>query len=200
MIKLGNQWHDTPLDELPPPLTSTSRTGTTSPTIAHWINHIQYGDPVFQRLVLNREIMRVVIALTRGAPCLVDCALTKNYKTSDDIHFHAAGQDYSVEESGPRAGFINTGISLVDVPPGTGSSVCPEAINVTLNHPITSRFTMDRRQLSTSLSTPVIVSSLQKHSITAEDAGQNPIRASLFSIGTLITDHTVLSLLKAINT
>ena len=125
MIELGNQWHDMPLDELPPPLTSTSRTGASSPTIAHWINHIQYGDPVFQRLVLNREIMRVVIALTRGAPCLVDCALTKNYKTSDDIHFHAAGQDYSVEESGPRAGFLNTGISLVDVPPGTGFVCLP---------------------------------------------------------------------------
>ncbi|MDD9974076.1 MAG: hypothetical protein OXU27_08720, partial [Candidatus Poribacteria bacterium] len=62
MIELGNQWHDTSLDELPAPLTSTSRTGDHSPTIAHWINHIQYGDPVFQRLVLNREIMRVIIA------------------------------------------------------------------------------------------------------------------------------------------
>ncbi|MXZ00673.1 hypothetical protein F4Y93_08510 [Candidatus Poribacteria bacterium] len=120
MIELGNQWHETPLDELPPPLTSTSRTGKTSPTIAHWINHIQYGDPVFQRLVLNLQIMRVIIALTRGTPCLVDCALTKNYKTSDDIHLHAAGQDYSVDESGPRAGFLNAGVSLVDVPEKTG--------------------------------------------------------------------------------
>ena len=125
MIELGNRWHETPLDELPPPLTSTSRNGKASPTIAHWINHIQYGDPVFQRLVLNREIMRVIIALTRATPCLVDCALTKNYTTSDDIHFHAAGQDYSVDESGPRAGFLNAGISLVDVPEGTGFVCLP---------------------------------------------------------------------------
>ncbi len=120
MIELGNRWHNMTLDELPPPLTSTSRKGDTSPTIAHWINHIQYGDPVFQRLVLNREIMRVIIALTRATPCLVDCALTKNYTTSDDIHFHAAGQDYNVDESGPRAGFLNAATSLVDVPEGTG--------------------------------------------------------------------------------
>ena len=120
MIELGNRWHDMTVDELPSPLTSTSRTGDTSPTIAHWINHIQYGDPAFQRLVLNREIMRVIIALTRETPCLVDCALTKNYKTSDDIHFHAAGQDYNVDELGPRAGFLNAGTSLVDVPEGTG--------------------------------------------------------------------------------
>ena len=125
MIELGNRWHDMALEELPPPLTSTSRSGSHSPTIAHWINHIQYGDPVFQRLVLNLEIMRVIIALTRATPCLVDCALTKNYATSDDIHFHAAGQDYSVEEFGPRAGFLNAGISLVDVPPGTGFVCLP---------------------------------------------------------------------------
>ena len=79
MIELGNEWHDMTLEELPPPLTSTSRTNDYNSTIAHWINNVQYGKAVFQRLVLNLEIMRVVIALTRAAPCLVDCALTKNY-------------------------------------------------------------------------------------------------------------------------
>ncbi len=125
MIELGNRWHDTPLEELPPPLTSTSRSSASSPTIAHWINSIQYGDAVFQRLVLNLEIMRVIIALTRETPCLVDCALTKNYTTSDDIKFHASGQDYGVENSEPHAGFINAGISLVDVPEGTGFVCLP---------------------------------------------------------------------------
>lgn len=125
MIELGNSWHDMTLEELPPPLTSTSRIGNSSPTIAHWINNIQYGDEVFQRLVLNIEIMRVIIALTRAAPCLVDCALTKNYTSSDDIHFHASGQDYSVENGEPRAGFINAGTSLVDVPKGTGFICLP---------------------------------------------------------------------------
>ena len=68
MIELGEQWHGMTLEELPSPLTSTSRTGARSPTIAHWINHVQYGDVVFQRLVLNVEIMRVIIALTRTTP------------------------------------------------------------------------------------------------------------------------------------
>ncbi len=125
MIELGNRWHDTPLEELPPPLTSTSRSSASSPTIAHWINNIQYGDAVFQRLVLNLEIMRVIIALTRETPCLVDCALTKNYTTSDDIKFHASGQDYGVENGEPHAGFINAGTSLVDVPEGTGFVCLP---------------------------------------------------------------------------
>ena len=30
MIELGNRWHDMTVDELPPPLTSTSRTADTS--------------------------------------------------------------------------------------------------------------------------------------------------------------------------
>ena len=125
MIELGNRWHDMTLEELPPPLTSTSRSGARSPTIAHWINHVQYGDTAFQRLVLNPEIMRVIIALTRETPCLVDCALTKNYTTSDDINFHASGQDYGVEKGEPYAGFLNAAISLVDVPPGTGFVCLP---------------------------------------------------------------------------
>ncbi len=125
MIDLGNRWHEMKLEELPPPLTSTSRTSTYAATIAHWINNVQYGDPVFQRLVINIEIMRVIISLTRGAPCLVDCALTKNYKTSDDIKFHASGQDYGVENGEPHAGFINAGTTLVDVPEGTGFVCLP---------------------------------------------------------------------------
>ena len=125
MIDFGNLWHSMSLEELPPPLTSTSKRGNHSETIAHWINHIHYGDEVFQRLVLNPAIMRVIISLTRGAPCLVDTALTKNYKKSDDIHFHASGQDYGIEEGEPHAGFLNAGISLVDVPEGTGFVCLP---------------------------------------------------------------------------
>lgn len=125
MIELADAWHDMALKELPPPLASTSRSGEHAPTIAHWINHVQYGDAVFQRLALNADIMRVIIALTRETPCLVDCALTKNYNTSDDISFHAAGKDYSIVQGEPRAGFLNAGVSLVDVPEGTGFVCLP---------------------------------------------------------------------------
>lgn len=123
MIELGNRWHDIAQNnvaDLPSPLASTSYIGDRSLTIAHWINHIHYADEVFQRLVLNQEIMRIIMALTRGTPCLVDTALTRNFKASDDINFHAAGQDYGVENGAPHAGFLNAGISLVDVPEGTG--------------------------------------------------------------------------------
>ncbi len=135
MTELGKKWHHMPLKELPQPLTSTSRTGNHSPTIAHWINHVQYGHEVFQRLVLNVKIMRVIIALTRKTPCLVDCALTRNDTTSDDIGLHAAGQDYGVENGTPYASFLNAATSLVDVPPGTGFVCLPGSHKRNFNPP-----------------------------------------------------------------
>lgn len=121
MIALGQKWHAMKLGDLPQPLTSTADTHPDySPTIARWINNIQYGDQVFQKLVLNSEIMRVIISLTKGRPTLVDTALTRNTVESDDINFHASGTDYVVCEGELYAGFLNAAISLVDVPDGTG--------------------------------------------------------------------------------
>ena len=72
MIALGQKWHSMKLGDLPKPLTSTADTHPDySPTIARWINNIQYGDQVFQKLVLNSEIMRVIISLTKGRPTLL---------------------------------------------------------------------------------------------------------------------------------
>ena len=126
MIELGDRWHEMTLEELPPPLTSTALSNPkASPTLARWINHVHYADETFQRLVLNRQIMRVILAFTRQNPCLVDTALTKNYRTSDEINFHAAGRDYQVEDGTPYAGFLNAATSLVDVPAGTGFVCLP---------------------------------------------------------------------------
>ncbi len=126
MIALGDRWHELPLEQLPPPLTSTAlKDPNASPTLARWVNHVQYLDGAFQRLVLNRKIMRVILALTRGNPCLVDTALTKNYRSSDEITFHAAGRDYHVDNMVPYAGFLNAAISLVDVPEGAGFVCLP---------------------------------------------------------------------------
>lgn len=199
MIELGNQWHDMKLEELPPPLTSTSRNSAYNSTIAHWINNIQYGDAVFQRLVLNIEIMRVIIALTRSAPCLVDCALTKNYTTSDDINFHASGQDYGVENGEPHAGLLMLAPHWLMSQQERVLSVYPEATNVILTHPIICQFTTVPQPLLTSLSMPVIVSSLQKHSTTVQDVGQKHILALLFSTDTLITGRMVRCLKRNIN-
>ena len=126
MIELGDRWHEMTLDQLPPPLTSTALINPqASPTLARWINRVQYADEAFQRLAVNREILRVIIALTHGSPCLVDTALTRNYRESDQIHLHASGRDYRVDDGQPYAGFLNAASSLVDVPAGTGFVCLP---------------------------------------------------------------------------
>ena len=178
MVKLGHQWHAMKLEDLPQPLTETADTHPDySPTIARWINNIQYGDQVFQKLVLNKEIMRVVISLTKGNPTLVDTALTRNTVESDDIHFHASGTDYTVCEGQLYAGFLNAAISLVDVPNETGF-VCligshkrnfqaPDNISIYQGPP-------------TVINVPVNAGDciiLRKHSTTVLDVGQKIIRA-----------------------
>ena len=178
MIELGDRWHEMTLEELPPPLTSTALSNPkASPTLARWINHVHYADETFQRLVLNRQIMRVILAFTRQNPCLVDTALTKNYRTSDEINFHAAGRDYQVEDGAPYAGFLNAAISLVDVPAGTGFVVCPAATNAISNYPTASRSTTDHPPSSMCRCKRATALFLPRHSTTAPKPGPRNIRA-----------------------
>jgi hypothetical protein len=125
MKSLGEEWHSR-LTNLPAPLYSSSREHPDfSPNIAHWINRIEYGHPVFERLALNPEVLRVVIALTHGYPTLVDTALTRNTTASDDIRFHEVRGGYRMLDGEPFANFLNAGIALVDVPADTGFVCIP---------------------------------------------------------------------------
>jgi hypothetical protein len=126
MIALGAEWHAR-LDNLPAPLRSSSNTASYAANIAHWINRIEYGDPVFERLVLNPAVLRVVISLTQGSPTLVDTALTRNTAASADIGFHEVRGGYRIVDGEPFADFLNAGISLVDVPEGAGFVCIPGA-------------------------------------------------------------------------
>eukprot|EP01052_Picozoa_sp_SAG31_P037472 SAG31_NODE_4844_length_2910_cov_1.221985_1_plen_97_part_00 len=93
--------------------------------------------------------MRVVTALTGGRVTLVDTALTKMVKSSGELNegaFHgelgvhvpgdcdghgstSPGQQHNDYHKTPEgncfAGFLNCGISLVDVPDGSGFACIP---------------------------------------------------------------------------
>ena len=69
MVELCDTWHSLDDSELPPPLRSY-HDANTKPSTPRSINNVPYADEVFQRLVLNREIMRVVLALTGNSPQL----------------------------------------------------------------------------------------------------------------------------------
>lgn len=132
MVELCDQWHATPAAELPPPLRKYTDSGT-KPTTPVSINNVEYGDEVFQRLALNREIMRVVMAMTLNSPQLLDTALTRNTRESDDIPFHGGESgafhhpacDYQAFDDKVFATFINCAVSLVDVPQGSGFACIP---------------------------------------------------------------------------
>ena len=79
MVELCDTWHALEDSELPPPL-RTYWDVNTKPTTPRSINNVPYADEVFQRLVLNREIMRVVLALTQNCPQLLSVALTRQHK------------------------------------------------------------------------------------------------------------------------
>lgn len=85
MVELCDTWHGMEDSELPAPLRSY-RDASTKPTTPRSINNVPYADEVFQRLVLNQEIMRVVLALTGNSPQLLSVALVRNTKESDDIY------------------------------------------------------------------------------------------------------------------
>ena len=101
-------------------------------------------DDAYARLVLNPNIMRIVDALTGGNNTLVDTALTKMDRdggVKNEGGFHGElgkhvpdgsttpGQqwrDYHATVSGEVfAGFLNCGITLVDVPEGSGFVCIP---------------------------------------------------------------------------
>jgi ectoine hydroxylase-related dioxygenase (phytanoyl-CoA dioxygenase family) len=132
MVELCEEWHGLDDDDLPAPL-RTYRDASTKPTTPRSINLVEYVDEVFQRLVLNRDIMRVVLELTDNAPMHLGCALTRNTRQSDPLAFHGGvsgglhhpANDYQAADGKVFATFLNAGVSLVDVPPGTGFVCIP---------------------------------------------------------------------------
>lgn len=132
MVELCDKWHAMTDAQLPAPLWTYKDSGT-KPTTPRSINHVEYADEVFQRLVLNREIMRVIMALTLNRPQLLDTALTRNTRESDAIPFHGGVSggfhhpacDYQASGDKVFATFINAAVSLVDVPQGSGFVCVP---------------------------------------------------------------------------
>lgn len=153
MLALGDVWHDLAEDQLPPPLRSY-HDPRTLPSTPRSIDNVIYGDPIFQELVLNPQIMRVVLTLTDNHPQLIAATYTRNFKDEDDIALHSGhdggirlpANDYQANGDKVFATFINAAVSLVDVPPGAGfvcvpgshksNFPCPEAVTIYDGPPI----------------------------------------------------------------
>ena len=132
MINQCDKWHAMTEDQLPPPMCSYEDPEQ-KPNVARAILHAEYGHPVFDQLILNLSIMRVVLALTRERPQHLLSALTVNHSNTEEIELHNGvsgpwrnpANDYQSAEGGIFATFINVAISLVDIPDGSGFVCIP---------------------------------------------------------------------------
>ena len=132
MLELSDEWHALDDNELPEPI-STYRDPNTKSTSPRSLNNVEYADEVFDRLCLNPEIMRVVLALTDNCPQHSGIGLARNTKETDDLPFHGGvtggihhpANDYQAADGKVFATFLNAGVSLVDVPAGTGFVCIP---------------------------------------------------------------------------
>lgn len=131
-VELTDRWHALPDEELPEPL-YTYRDPTTKPTTPRSIVNAEYADPVFERMCLNKAILRPVLALTAHATQLMITGLTRNTRESDEIPFHGGvaggfhhpANDYQATGDRCFATFLNAAVSLVDVPEGAGFVCVP---------------------------------------------------------------------------
>ncbi|MBM3263729.1 MAG: phytanoyl-CoA dioxygenase family protein [candidate division Zixibacteria bacterium] len=132
MTERSDEWHALSDRELPPPLRSYEDPEK-HPKAARAILDVEYADHVFDRLILNREIMRIVLALTYERPQHLLSALTMNTWKNDEIGLHGGTEgtwhnpanDYQVADGKIFATFLNAAVSLVDVPPGCGFVCIP---------------------------------------------------------------------------
>jgi hypothetical protein len=137
-------------DGLPAPLTNSSRAPGTPEfvTAPRWLNNVHFADDSYARAVTDPTLLRIVGTLTGDSPILVNTQVMRLDARSDPIRLHATvggkwgyskgdpritspeEENYRLQEQAdgslvPWAGFVNVGISLVDVPPESGFCCCP---------------------------------------------------------------------------
>ena len=147
MYALGEAWASKPYDDLPRPIETYAKPAF-DPTKTRALNHIEYVDPVFQRALLNREILRVILTLTNNCPQVLLASL-QVYPAGGGpgaLHNGAAGGIHNpanmYQAAGDRvfATFINVGVCVTDSLHGEGfvcvpgshkaNFACPNSITV----------------------------------------------------------------------
>ena len=135
MLEIANKWFADPA-AAPEPV------NVTQDEYSGVLNNIQYGDRIFEGLSLNEKVMRVVMGLMWNRPRLFNCALvlqkqrpisegekerlhrdTSGFEFPDG--FHNPHNDYQAGNGQIYSNFVNTAITLVDVPKDNGFMCIP---------------------------------------------------------------------------
>ena len=145
MLRLGSHWLEQP-DQAPPPLRVTVK------EYGGVINPLPYGDRIFERTSLNEKVLRVVMGLMWNRPRLFNCALVQQKKEpisageKEKLHRDTSGfdfpdgfrnphNDYQAGNGQIYSNYINTAITLVDVPKENGFTCIPGTHKSEINFP-----------------------------------------------------------------
>ena len=147
MLEIANGWFAAP-ETAPEPVnvTQDEHSGV--------LNNVQYGDRIFERLSLNEKVMRIVMGLMWNRPRLFNCALvlqkqrpisegekerlhrdTSGFEFPDG--FHNPHNDYQAGNGQIYSNFVNTAITLVDVPKDNGFMCIPGTHKSRITFPTT---------------------------------------------------------------
>ena len=147
MLGIANGWFADP-EAAPEPV------NVTQDEYSGVLGNIQYGDRIFERLSLNEEVLRVVMGLMWNRPRLFNCALVLQKQRpipeseKEKLHRDTSGfefpdgfrnphNDYQAGNGQIYSNYVNTAITLVDVPKDNGFMCIPGTHKSRITFPTT---------------------------------------------------------------
>ena len=147
MLEVANGWFADP-EAAPEPV------NVTQDEYSGVLNNVQYGNRLFERLSLNEKVLRVVMGLMWNRPRLFNCALVlqRQHPISEGekerLHrdtsgfdfpdgFHNPHNDYQAGNGQIYSNYVNTAITLVDVPEDNGFMCIPGTHKSRIKFPTT---------------------------------------------------------------
>ncbi|MCE9591048.1 MAG: phytanoyl-CoA dioxygenase family protein [Planctomycetes bacterium] len=142
MKERGNEWAALPDEKLPKPM-STYAKPAFDPTKTRALNYVEYVDPVFQRALLNKEIMRVVLTLTDNCPQVLLASLQVYPANGGPGALHSGSEGgihnpanyYQAAGDRVFATFLNVGVCVSDSVTGDGFVCLPGSHKSNFRYP-----------------------------------------------------------------
>ena len=127
MISHAESWFDSK-NILPDPISSNF-----DGSAAKLLYNFHYVEKVFERLVLNKNILRFINGIQNGNSRVYDVILAKSTRQETETVLHSGfeggfqdpNQQFVVANNSLFASFVNVGVSLVDIPNHLGFTCLP---------------------------------------------------------------------------
>ena len=128
MVKLAEKWYNSEPEQLPEPMFSNFE----SPA-AKYLYNFHYAEKIYERLVLNKEILRFVNGIQKNNTRVYDILLAKTNTQNKETVLHSGfeggfqnpNEQFVTANNEIFASFVNVGVSLVDVPDHLGFTCLP---------------------------------------------------------------------------